>query len=77
MTLIYALKLGLKVCSINIWAQKIDCSIFKIFKMILANFQIEDKLKKVQFFQESFLLADISMKVVLKMPFFILINANI
>ena len=39
MTLRYALKLGLKVRSIDVGAQKIDNSILETFEMVLANFQ--------------------------------------
>ena len=45
--------------------------------MVLADFQVEDKLGRARFFQETFLLADISMEVVLGMPFLTLNNANI
>ena len=44
MTLSYTLKLSLKICLINIKAQKIDNSIFEIFEMVLANFSIENIL---------------------------------
>ena len=45
--------------------------------MVLADFQVEDKLGKVRFFQETFLLADISAEVVLGILFLTLSNANI
>ena len=45
--------------------------------MILASFEVEDKLRKAWFFQETFLLADISMEVVLGMPFLTFSNADI
>ena len=45
--------------------------------MVIAGFQIEDKLGKAQFFQESFLLAETSIKVVLEMYFLTFSNANI
>ena len=45
--------------------------------MVIAGFQVEDKLGRARFFQESFLLAETSMEVVLRMPFFTLSNANI
>ena len=45
--------------------------------MILASFQVEDKLGKARFFQEMFLLADLNIEVVLGVPFLILSNANI
>ena len=65
----YILKLGLKIHHTNIGAQKIDGSTLKIFGMALANFRVEDKLRRARFFQETFLLADISAKVVLSMLF--------
>ena len=37
--------------------------------MVIAGFQIKDKLARAQFFQESFLLAETSMEVVLEMLF--------
>ena len=45
--------------------------------MVIASFQIKNKLGRDQFFLETFLLADISMKVVLKIPFFTFSNADI
>ena len=73
----YALKLGLKIHHTNVEAQKIDGSTFKTFEIVLANFQVEDKLQRVQFFQKTFLLADISAEVILGMPFLIFSNADI
>ena len=46
MTPAYLLKLGLKVRFINIKAQKINGFIVETFEMILASFQIEDKLSQ-------------------------------
>ena len=48
-----------------------------MFKIILASFQIENKLEKPWFFQKTFLLVDLSIEVVLVMPFLIFSNANI
>lgn len=56
----YTLKLGLKVRQINVGAQKIDGSILKTFKIILASFQVKKKLWKARFFEKTFLLANIS-----------------
>lgn len=39
--------------------------------MVLANFQVEDKSKKAQFFQKTLLVADISAEVILKILFLI------
>ena len=77
MTLIYTAKLGLKVRRINVGAQKIDGSTLKTFEIVLVSFKIEDKLEKARFFQETFLLADVSMEVMLGMHFLALSNADI
>ena len=73
----YASKLGLRAQRNNIGAQKIDSSTFETFGMVLASFQVEDKLGRLRFFQETFLLADISTGVVLGMPFLTLSNADV
>ena len=73
----YASRLYLRVCHTNVRAQKIDGFIFQTFRMVLADFQVEDKLGRAWFFQETFLLANISVEVVLDMLFLILNNANI
>lgn len=46
----YTAKLYLKVYPTDIRAQKIDGSTLKIFEMVLASFQIKDKLSKAYFF---------------------------
>ncbi len=45
--------------------------------MVIAEFSIKDKLGKVGSFEETFLLANTSMKVVLEMLFHIFSNTNI
>lgn len=77
MTLVYILKLDFKVYYTNVRVQKIDGFIFKIFEMIIANFQIEKKPKKAQFFQKTFLLANISIKMVLEIFFLTFNNINV
>ena len=77
MTPTYATKLGLKIRKIDIKAQKIDGSILETFGMVLADFQMEDKLGRAQFFQETFLLANISIEVIPDMLFLTLSNADI
>ena len=48
-----------------------------MFGMVLANFQVEDKLQKVWFFQETFLLSNISAEVILDILFLTLSNADV
>lgn len=44
---LYITKLRFKIWPINIRTQKINSFIFKIFNIILASFQVEDKFEKV------------------------------
>ena len=77
MTLAYAAKLGLKVRKTYIRVQKIDGSLLKTYSIVIADFQVLDKLGYSCFFQKIFLSAEISMKMVLSMPFIIFNNANV
>lgn len=45
--------------------------------MIIARFSIQDKLGKIWFFEEIFLLADTSIDIILKMSFLAFSNVNI
>lgn len=45
--------------------------------MVLTNFQIEDKLEKARLFQKMFLLADLSVELVLGMLLLTFSNADI
>ena len=77
MTPAYASKLGLQARHTDVGAQKIDGSILQTFGIVLASFQVEDKFGRARFFQETFLLAKISAKVVLGMPLLTLSNADV
>ena len=77
MTLAYTKQLGLQVRKTDVGAQKIDGLLLRTFGMVIAGFQVEDKLGRAWFLQESSLLAETSMKVVLGMPFLTISNANI
>ena len=50
MTSAYTAKLGLKFCSTNANAQKIDGSSLRTFEIVIANFKVEDKLDRARFF---------------------------
>ena len=73
----YAKKLGLRIRQTDVGAQKIDGSHLDTFGMVIAGFSLQNKLGKVRFFQETFLVADTRMEVVLGMPFLTLSNADI
>ena len=73
----YAKKVGILVRKTDVGAQKIDGSHLDTFGMVTAGFLLQDKLGKVRFFQETFLVADTRMEVVLGMPFHSLSSADI
>ncbi len=76
MTAGFAAKLGLIPRPTNVGTQKIDGSILETYGMALAGFLLQDSLGRVQFFGETFLLADISIEVVLGMSFLSRSNAD-
>ena len=77
MTPAYAKKLGLRTRKTDIGAQKIDGSSLDTFEMVIADFQVINKLGRARFFQEIFLLPNTTIEVVLGMPFLSLSNADI
>lgn len=56
----FAAKLGFKIYSTNVKAQKIDGFFLKMFAIVLGSFQVGDKLDQLQVFEKLFLLADTS-----------------
>ena len=72
----YTWKLGLKIQKTNIRAQKIDGSALKTFGMVIADFQVDDKASKPRFFQETFLVADTTFEVILRMLSLKISNAD-
>ena len=73
----YSAMLDLKIFSTAVRAQKIDRFLLKIFRIVIASFQIKDKLGRDWFFQETFLLANISMEMILRILFLTLGNEDI
>ena len=74
---IFAKELGLLIRPIDIRIQKIDGTILNIFGIVVAVFSVTDKANRVRFFEETFLMANISLKVVFKMLFFTLSGADV
>ena len=77
MTPAYAAHLSLKVRVTDINAQKIDGSLLATYGIVIVAFQALDKLGRSWFFQKTFLLVDIKIKVVLGMLFLIFSNVNV
>ncbi len=76
MTPAYAKKLGLTTRKTSIGSQRIDGLSLETYGMVATSFLFQDSLGRVRFFEETFLLADISIEVILKMLFLTLSNAN-
>ncbi len=76
MTLAYAKKLDLTTHKTSIGAQKIDGSPLETYGMVSASFSLQDSLKRVIFFDLTFLLANTIMEVFLGMLFLALNNAD-
>ncbi len=72
----YTVELGFTTRKTSVGAQKIDGLPLETHGMTSARFLIQDSLKKVWFFEKTFLLANTSMKVILGMPFLALSNTN-
>ena len=68
----YIAVLGLKVFFIAVKTQKIDTSFFQTFNMVIASFQVLNKLGKAYFQQKTFLLTDIRIEVFFEKLFLIL-----
>ena len=61
----------------NVGAQKIDHFTLETFKILISNFQIEDKISRSRFFQKTFLVANIKFEIILKMSFLSPSNINV
>ena len=73
----YTTKLGLCAKKIDVGAQKINRSHLDIFRMVIADCLVKDKLRRVRFFQKTFLLTNIGLEVVLGMLFLIFSKADV
>lgn len=68
---IYTKKLGLWIEKTNNKAQKIDEFALKTYEIVIASFQVYDRLEKARFFQKTFLVADTNIKIIFGILFFI------
>ena len=73
----YVTNLGLYARKIDIIAQKINGSYLDIIGMVIADCSDKNKLGSVRFFQETFLLANIGLEMVLRMLLLTLSKADI
>lgn len=73
----FARKQDFCICKTNIFTQKIDIGRPKIYRIVIALFQINDWDKKFRFFKETFLLANISIDIAFRILFLILSNIKL
>ncbi len=73
----FAQQLGLKIRKTNVRVQKIDGTTLETYKMVVSTFSVSDKDGRERFFEESFLLIDVSPDIVLGMPFLTMSNVDI
>lgn len=75
--LTFTQKLGLKIRKTSIKAPKIDHSALEIFKLIIADFQVENKAGRLRNFQYTVQVANTKFKVVLGVLFLKFSNTNV
>ena len=73
----FAKQLGLPIRLTDVRAQKIDGTMLDTHEMVVTAFSMEDKANRVRFFEETFLVANVSPEVVLGMPFLTLSGADV
>ncbi len=74
---VFASLLGLKIQKTNIGAQKINNTILEAYKIVVFKFFVLEKDGRERFFEESFLLANVKLHIVLKIPFPTMSNTDI
>ena len=72
-----AQKLELPVRPTDVGTQKIDGTMLDNFGIVVKAFSVTGKASQVKFFEETFLVANVSLEIVLGMPFLTLSDADI
>lgn len=67
--LTFTIKLGLSIQPTDINAQKINDTMLNTYEMVVAVFSMTDQANQVRYFQKTFLVANISFEVVLRIAF--------
>ena len=70
-------ELGLPIRTTDVGVQKIDGTMLDTFEIVIVTFSVTDKANRVRFFEETFLVANVSPEVVLRMPFLTLSGADV
>ena len=70
-------RLGLVVQSTNVGTEKINSAILETYKIVIAALSVIDQVNKVRFFEKNFLMANVSLDVILEMFFLTSSSANV
>lgn len=73
----YTWKLSFKIRKTKFGAQEINGSTLETFGMVIANFQVKDKVSKSGFFQKTFLVANIKFEIILRILILKISNSNV
>ena len=73
----FAKQLDLPIKQTDVGVQKIDGTILETHEIVVTTFLVMDKVNRVKFFEETFLVTNVSPKVVLGMLFLTLSGADI
>ena len=73
----FAWNLGLSIRPTDVGDQKIDGTMLDTFGIVVSVFSVTNKANRVRFFEETFLVANVSPEVVLGMPFLTLSGADV
>lgn len=73
----FAYSFGLKIRKINVRAKKIDGTSLGIYEMVVSTFFMSDINDRERFFEDSFVLADVRLDIVVKMPFLTMSNTDV
>ena len=73
----FAERLSLVVQTTNVGAQKIDGTTLKTYRIVVAAFSVTDQPNRIRFFEQTFLIANVSPDVVHGMPFLTLSGTDV
>ena len=73
----FAHELGFKIWKTNIEVEKIDNTTLETYGIVVSTFFVLDENGRKRFFEESFLLTDVKLEIMLEMLFLTISNANV
>ena len=73
----FARELRLPIRSTDVGAQKIDGIMLDTFGIVVVAFSVTDKTNQVRFFEKTFLMANVSLEVILGISFLTLSDADV